>query len=150
MHQVPVDDSSQVHFQCTVVHVSFDTGARLEFEKLDCIHRAVYLAIHNEVRHPDFTIDSRLLAHHQGRRLFGNCSYVADDLTIDPQTAGKTHVTLDTRAYSDQTVDPVLRLARLLSKHRNSFPLRKACVLAGAGLAGTGLPYTCLYGSQLW
>src|SRR6266571_2899051 len=121
---MPLDYRAEMHLQTVVMHISFDSGARLEFEEFGHIHGPRDLAVHDQVRYADFSFDTGLFAQHQSRRFVGNRSYVSDDFAVDT----------------------ILRLARLLAKHSASYPLRKVDVLAGTGLAGPVLQDTRLYG----
>src|SRR5882724_3628458 len=96
-----------------------------------------------------FAFDASLLAEHQGRRLLGHRGHVADDFTVDTKTSGEIDIALDLRPDANQTIDSILRLARLLSKHGVSCLLRNIDVLAGTGLAGPILQDACLYGPYL-
>src|SRR3989440_4730975 len=146
VYQMPLDYGAEMHLQTVVMHVSFDSGARLEFEEFGHIHGARDLAIHDQVRYTDFPFDTSLFAQHQSRRFVGNSSYISDDFAVDAKASGEVDVALDLRADTNQTVDPILRLARLLAKHRASYLLRKVDVLAGTGLAGPVLQDARLHG----
>src|SRR5713226_2299914 len=128
------------------MHVSFDPGARLEFEELGDVYRPRDFAVYDQVRYFDFPFDPSLLAQYQRRRFVRNRGHIADDFAIDAKTAREIDVALDLRAGTDQAVDAVLRLARLLAKHGVSWLLRKVEVLAGAGLVGPVLQDASLYG----
>src|SRR6266571_9451470 len=146
VYQMPLDYGAEMHLQTVVMHVSFDSGARLEFEEFGHIHGPRDLAIHDQVRYADFPFYTGFFAQYQGRRLVGNRSYVSDDFSVDTKASGKIDITLDLRADTNQAVDAVLRLAGLLAKHSASHLLRKVDVLAGTGLAGPVLQDTRLYG----
>src|SRR6266581_4600632 len=137
---------AEMHLQAVVMHVSFDPGARLEFEELGNVHGPRDLAVHHQVRYADFPFDTSLLTQHQGRRFVGNRSHVSNDFTVDTKASGEIDVALDLRADTNQAVDAILRLARLLAKHSASCLLRKVDVLAGTGLARPVLQDTRLYG----
>src|SRR5258706_395128 len=146
VYQMPLDYGAEMHLQAVVMHVSFDPGARLEFEELGNVHGPRDLAVHHQVRYADFPFDTSLLAQHQGRRFVGNRSHVSDDFAVDTKASGEIDITLDLRADTNQAVDAILRLARLLAKHSAFCLLRKVDVLAGTGLARTALQDTRLYG----
>src|SRR5216683_1015617 len=146
VYQMPLDYRSEMHLQAVVMHVSFDPGARLEFEELGNVHGPGDLAVHDQVRYADFPFDTSLFAQHQGRRFVGNRGHVSDDFAVDTKASGEIDITLDLRADTNQAVDAILRLARLLAKHSASYLLRKVDVLAGTGLAGPVLQDTRLYG----
>src|SRR5262245_40895879 len=74
------------------------------------------------MRHADLAFDPRLLAHDERARLALGRPHVAADLAVDAQAPGEHHVALDPRADADQTVDPALRLGRLLSEHETPLP----------------------------
>src|SRR5437867_12978919 len=143
---MPLDYRAEMHLQTVVMHISFDPGARLEFEEFGYIHGPRDLAVHNQVRYADFPFDTGLFAQHQGRRLVGNRGYVSDDFAVDTKASGEIDITLDLRADTNQAVDAILRLARLLAKHSASYLLRKVDVLAAAGLAGPLLRDTRWFG----
>src|SRR6266853_1126158 len=146
VYQMPLDYGAEVHLQTVVMHVPFDSGARLEFEELGHIHGPRDLAVHDQVRYADFPFDTSLFAQHQSRRFVRNRSYISDDFAIDTKASGEVDVALDLRADTNQAVDAILRLAGLLAKHSASYLLRKVDVLAGTGLARPVLQDTRLYG----
>src|SRR5215831_4401696 len=134
-----------MHLQAVVVHVSFDARVRLKFEKLGDVDRTRYLTVHDQMRDADFSFDASLFAQHQRRRFIRDRGHVADYLSVDSQASGEIHVALDLRPHSDQAVDSVLRLARLLAKHSYPCLLRKVDVLAGASFARSVFKYARLY-----
>src|SRR5438445_2476175 len=145
VYQMPLDYGAEMHLQAVVMHISFDPGTRLEFEEFGYIHGPCDLAVYDQVRYADFPFDAGLFSQHQGRRLVGNRGYVSDDFAVDTKASGEIDITLDLRADTNQAVDAILRLARLLAKHSASYLLRKVDVLAGTGLAGPVLQDTRLY-----
>src|SRR3989440_1456996 len=149
VYQMPLDYGAEMHLQTVVMHVSFDSGARLEFEEFCHIHGPRDLAVHDQVRYTDFPFDTSLFAQHQSRRLVRNRSYISHDFAIDTKSSGEVDVALDLRADTNQAVDAILRLAGLLAKHSVSYLLRKVDVLAGTGLAGPVLQDARLYGPHL-
>src|SRR5437879_13473561 len=109
-----------MHLQAVVMHVSFDPGARLEFEEFGHVHGPRDLAVHDQVRYTDFPFDTRLFAQHQSRGFVGNGSYISDDFAVDTKASGEIDVALDLRADTNEAVDPIVRPARLPGEARAS------------------------------
>src|SRR5438552_7384342 len=149
VYQMPLDYGAEMHLQTVVMHVSFDSGARLEFEELGHIHGPRDLAVHDQVLYNDFPFDTVRFAQHHSRRFVRDRSYISDDFAIDTKASGEVDVALDLRADTNQAVDAILRLAGLLAKHSVSYLLRKVDVLGGTGLAGPVLQDARLYGPHL-
>src|SRR2546423_13773683 len=140
VYQMPLDYGAEMHLQTVVMHVSFDSGARLEFEEFGHIHGPRDLAVHDQVRYTDFPFDTSLFAQHQRRRFVRNRGYISDDFAIDTKASGEVDVALDLRADANQPVDAILRLAGRLAQPRPSSLLRTVGSLVGWGPAGPARP----------
>src|SRR6266851_6760877 len=60
VHESPLDHCALLDFDALVVHVPFDSRARLEFEGLGRMDGSVDGAVHDDVRGLDFAVDARI------------------------------------------------------------------------------------------
>src|SRR6266568_1750457 len=143
VHESSLDHRALLDFDAFIVHIAFDSRARLEFEGLDGVHRPVDGSVHHDVRGLDFAVDARVRGHHQGARLLGHGGDVAAHHAVDAQAAAENDIALDARGGADQAVDPVLRFARLV-KHGHA-PLSESHQVGGARLRRADLVHPYLH-----
>src|SRR5687768_2496678 len=65
VHKAPFHYGTLVNLDALVEDIPFDLRARLEFEGLGGVHRAVDGAVHHDVRRLHFAVYARLRGHHQ-------------------------------------------------------------------------------------
>src|SRR6185295_12031972 len=58
MHQPPFNHGALMDFDALVVHITFDPGARLEFERLRSMNRAMDRAVDHDVRGLNLAVDA--------------------------------------------------------------------------------------------
>src|ERR1700716_1815450 len=148
MHEPSLDYRALLDLDALVVHVSFDPGARLEFESLGGVNWPVDGAVHDNVRGLDFAVDAGLLGDHQGSRLIGHRRDIAAYHAVHAQAAAEYDVPLDASRSADQAVDAVLRLARFVE--HCAYPSLSQCHrLRCSGLSRSALVHAHLHAFHL-
>src|SRR5438445_1707258 len=133
VHQPALDHRPLVDFDALVVHIAFDLRPRLEFERLGGVDGPVDRAVDHDVRGLHFAIDARIGRHHQRARLVRQGGDIAADHAVNAQTAAENHVAFDARRHSDQAIDPVLRLARLVEHLYSLRPRQRLTLFVARG-----------------
>ncbi len=139
-NQLAVDLCAHGHLNQFVVHIAFDPSLGREFNVLTRVNISFYRPIHDDPRHPDFTLNRALLANRQGCLRVLLCRYVAVDGAVDVQAPTERDIAGENRLITHQRVDARGR-AFLFAEHSlKRIPL-EACIGDGEACPQSTLHY---------